>query len=354
MGNKLARVNPSTCATTYILSFNESVNSLVGAMNGILYAAGSHLHRVDLNIPSVTDLGVLPANSGGDMVFFNGSLYLSTSTMSGSWPNFNFINNLYQVNINNPGSSVLVGNLGSVSGFGMWVDYVACGTSHLYASNGSNANEVFFSPLSTTPHCNGSSAIDGAAATDEFLESDCTPLGVSIKSFETVCQREIVTLTWELFSEYNNDYFIIERSNDGGKSWSQITKVNSFGNSNNTSLYQYLDNSENMSSDTYYRLNQVDKDGTLKTIASTLSSCQGNKEIQIFPNPSSGVFTLLNLEEGLQVKIVDALGQEIISIQATSQFQKIDLSMLRSGVYGLTVLSSSFEKVFDTRIILIE
>ena len=69
-------------------------------------------------------------------------------------------------------------------------------------------------------------------------------------------------LTWSTSSEHNNDYFNIEKTQDG-VIYYNISTINGSGSSNNQSYYEYDDYDVN-SDINYYRLKQTDFDGVFK------------------------------------------------------------------------------------------
>lgn len=89
------------------------------------------------------------------------------------------------------------------------------------------------------------------------------PLPVELLYFDgRLNKNKKVDLTWATASEINNDYFNIERSQDG-KNWETIDRVEGAGNSNQKLNYQTKDSNpyEGVS---YYRLKQTDFDGSFE------------------------------------------------------------------------------------------
>ena len=82
----------------------------------------------------------------------------------------------------------------------------------------------------------------------EFLYFDAKSLGAQIE------------LTWATATETNNDFFEIQRSTDGVM-WEALERVKGFGTTLQQQDYIAYDNSP-ISGLAYYRLKQVDIDGT--------------------------------------------------------------------------------------------
>jgi hypothetical protein len=139
-------------------------------------------------------------------------------------------------------------------------------------------------------------------------------------------------LTWVTASEKNNKGFDIERSTDGN-TFHNIGQVK--GN-NKPSSYQFVDNQPFAT--TYYRLRQIDNDGTetLSKVVSVELKGKG-KGLAVYPNPVS---SLLNIEntEGSSFQILNLLGQQVLTGKTPpSEAGWLDVSALPQGTYILKV-----------------
>jgi hypothetical protein len=87
-------------------------------------------------------------------------------------------------------------------------------------------------------------------------------LPVEIFEFDVYSYEKNNNIHWMTASEINNEYFSVERSEDG-INWIEITKVNGAGNSNTIVSYEYIDRYfSNLLN--YYRLKQTDFNGAFK------------------------------------------------------------------------------------------
>lgn len=87
-------------------------------------------------------------------------------------------------------------------------------------------------------------------------------LSIELLTFNGINQNNINILTWSTASEDNNDYFTLERSEDGEK-WEEIKQIDGAGNSQEELHYSCVDNTyKNVIN--YYRLSQTDNDGSKK------------------------------------------------------------------------------------------
>lgn len=118
-------------------------------------------------------------------------------------------------------------------------------------------------------------------------------LPIELLSFDGKLKNNKVELTWSTASEINNDLFVLERSSDAIK-FTAIGKVGGGGNSTVKLDYSFIDQ-EPLNGVSYYRLRQVDYDGSY-----TFSN------IIVIDNSS---------ENSLIVKIYDISGQEVNPVE---------------------------------------
>jgi hypothetical protein len=84
--------------------------------------------------------------------------------------------------------------------------------------------------------------------------------------------RNEVSLDWATSQEINNDFFIIEKSRNL-QSWDIICEIDASFNPSQNNAYSYIHNQEE-SGDMYYRLSQVDLDGSITTFYKNTVSCR--------------------------------------------------------------------------------
>ncbi|MCB0491096.1 MAG: T9SS type A sorting domain-containing protein [Cyclobacteriaceae bacterium] len=159
-----------------------------------------------------------------------------------------------------------------------------------------------------------------------------TPLPVTLVSFDATSQPGAVKLEWETATEINNDFFHIQRSIDA-EQWISIDKVQGAGNSNEPIQYQRYDN-QPIKGVSYYRLRQTDFDGKVDYSPIVAVNYDGATTIQVFPNPSTGIFTIpqMRLTEE-QVLVFNNLGQKVNFTLHTDSDTQISLANQPAGVY---------------------
>lgn len=175
------------------------------------------------------------------------------------------------------------------------------------------------------------------------------PLPVELVKYEVNCNSvSKPELVWETASETNNMGFYIDKSYDC-LSWENIGFIAGQGNSNGLNSYQFIDfNSINKA---YYRLTQVDFDGT-KTIKGILASkCEGNSSnsdfgLMVFENSTKQVEAIFNthIPEKASINIYDELGQQILSATINTSIGKNSIVLsnhsLKPAMYILTYQSN--------------
>lgn len=98
---------------------------------------------------------------------------------------------------------------------------------------------------------------------------DCVVLPVGLTNFAVECSESSNQLSWQTVTEVNNDYFIVEKAGDDLE-FNQLAIVDGAGNS--SALKTYVINDSDRSRDQkYYRIRQVDFDGT-ETFSQVIST----------------------------------------------------------------------------------
>ena len=118
------------------------------------------------------------------------------------------------------------------------------------------------------------------------------PLPVNLIAFEAkVFDEKSIQLSWQTASEENNDYFTVEHCMDG-KNFSEIARTNGYGTTSNDQHYAHM-HSDLRSGSHYYRLKQVDFDGSYEYSNIVIASIYNNEtDFMLMPNPTSGIISI--------------------------------------------------------------
>ena len=178
-----------------------------------------------------------------------------------------------------------------------------------------------------------------------------TVLPIELTSFNATCDGRSTLVEWTTATEKNNDYFSIERSDDA-INFTEIARVAGAGNSIDPIDYAYTDYGVR-GGDNYYRLVQVDYDGTRTASEIVVANCIepeiDEPEVLAFPNPFSGELTLVLGNFGNRaatIEVYDVLGK-LLYIQNADAPQNyyetvLNLDNLPKGAYTVRVSTADF------------
>jgi len=143
-------------------------------------------------------------------------------------------------------------------------------------------------------------------------------LPIELLEFTAKIQNNCVLIKWSTASEINNDYFNIEKSQDG-KNFEVIGSINGSETSNIQHDYSFIDENP-VKGTAYYRLKQTDYDGKYEYSYIVAVLYINNKDteckLNVYPNPCIGkcIFLLENCEN-VKFSIFDALGNVVYSFE---------------------------------------
>ncbi len=163
---------------------------------------------------------------------------------------------------------------------------------------------------------------------------------VTMTSFEAYQDESAVRLEWATASESNSDRFEVERSGDGAN-FENIGEVAAAGNSTVHLDYQFIDRSP-LTGGNYYRLKQVDLNGSVTYSEIRIINNEGQLGFTLFPNPLvQGRQAKIQIEmpkaSDLNLTVTDMLGRKItgqmMSLHSGLQTVELATSDLAPGAY---------------------
>lgn len=204
-----------------------------------------------------------------------------------------------------------------------------------------------YMPGTITNTINNTSTVAALPSAELFtwwtLVDNAFILPVELTAFNASCDENKVLISWQTASESNNDYFEIERSEDG-INFIPIDKVYS-QNSNSTQPLNYTSEDRNpLKGKTYYRLKQVDKNKNFSFSSLVVTECKTTSTaplVSIFPNPASSVLTIdiKGITGTKSVVIYDITGREMTGViklsESENALENIDVSVLAKATYIL-------------------
>ncbi len=174
-----------------------------------------------------------------------------------------------------------------------------------------------------------------------------SPLPIALVSFDASVENGIVYLKWQTSSEFENDFFLIERSEDG-KTFESLAKVDGAGTSKNELHYQVRDTNP-FRGTSYYRLSQTDYDGTSTYFRVLIVKVESFGEVtRLYPNPVDRD-ALLHLdyfaeEDGdVKISVVDPAGigseSRMITVKKGVNLFEFTPHFKSSGVHVIIIRS---------------
>ncbi|HXU25648.1 MAG TPA: T9SS type A sorting domain-containing protein [Bacteroidia bacterium] len=188
---------------------------------------------------------------------------------------------------------------------------------------------------------NGATVFGGQGNCTNCSFTSSTPLPIELLYFNAKSATTEVNLSWGTITETNNNYFTIEKSKDGiNFDVLRDLKTEAKNGNSTTALNYKMVDEKPYEGISYYRLKQTDFNGKYKYYDMKQVNVSAKTFVSVYPNPAVSD-VLINTSEdyaGADVKIMDALGREVISekISATN-LTTINTTTLLSGVYYVLI-----------------
>lgn len=184
------------------------------------------------------------------------------------------------------------------------------------------------------------------------VSGGCSLLPIELLSFNALQQEKEVLVSWATATEKNNDYFTIERSEDG-KKFIPIEIIDAAGISSNVLFYNSVDRNP-LFGTSYYRLRQTDFNGdhSYSKVISVDFENSDNLKFEIIPNPKvdnyPSYIKLNNIYDGdLAINITDLRGVVVYENLINGKESKIEMpTTFSSGIYFVKITS---DKMVQTK-----
>lgn len=190
----------------------------------------------------------------------------------------------------------------------------------------------------------------GSYSINDFSFSGFVKLPIQLASFDLSHLNGKPTITWSSLSEQNNHYYSLERSTDA-KDFIQIKKCYGFGQGTTDKKmeYNYIDQHP-FPGLNYYRLRQVDLDGT-ETVYPAKSIFLAPEKTIVFPTMFQSSISILFTDPPSQNgkwQLLNTNGQLISKGLLSDQNirQEIFFGDLAPGVYSFLVNGKTGKEVF--------
>lgn len=232
------------------------------------------------------------------------------------------------------------------TGAGAEADYVAGDNPN---SAGADDKTLLFTPTTTD-------VLLGGDATQHYTLYSYSGAALPVELVAFAARRTVgdaVQLTWTTATETNNDFYEVQRQVGTSGTWEVVGTVAGAGNSLTTRSYSYNDPATGLaSSRLFYRLRQVDLDGTFSY--SNVVEVNGTQFWSLRPNPVTPDFTIVTAaeydpNERITARLTNTSGQVLIStsgnlIAVTNALRNV-VNTQPSGVYVLNLQSATNSSV---------
>lgn len=181
------------------------------------------------------------------------------------------------------------------------------------------------------------------------LASEVLPLPVELMSFNAALQNNNVLLTWATASEQNNSHFEVEMSRNPKNGFEKIGRVDSKGSNSMTRLdYEFTHRLGNLTGTIYYRLKQVDIDGTTdysKVVAVNVKAREVLQQVLVAPNPinyNSKLYVSAEVSGKSNLVVYSMTGKKVYAKEVELQEGPNEVQLpvyekLNKGMYILSV-----------------
>ncbi|HLP32997.1 MAG TPA: T9SS type A sorting domain-containing protein [Bacteroidia bacterium] len=223
--------------------------------------------------------------------------------------------------------------------------YVNLASSNAKILHGGGGNNTYIEVDGIKVWTAGTSS--GSITGPAIYPAGAMPVLLAAFTAKTV-EAGVAAIEWVTAGELNNAYFEVQRSTDMSN-FETIEKINGKGTTMNTSTYTAIDYSV-PSGNVYYRLVQVDFDGTSTVYdAVAIDSKKESTTWNIYPNPSNGaVFTTIETPNTTATISITDLSGKIVSAKSVSTFnsnEKVNVldgnENLKAGFYLVIIESGN-------------
>lgn len=202
-----------------------------------------------------------------------------------------------------------------------------------------NSDRVFICQA-TGATTTGGSDFGSATVITECTGCAAVALPAELVYFRGRKLREKALLFWHTLNELNNDYFEVERSEDGIHFQTVSQQVPGKGNGQVPHHYQWVDPQPKQGVN-YYRLKQVDTrqnelpPATQYSKIIALNFRQAKAKLEIYPTAAVNYINLTTQQvvTDTKVTITNALGQVIEQLSVKNELQQIPIKHYPVGVY---------------------
>ncbi|MBL7814734.1 MAG: T9SS type A sorting domain-containing protein [Saprospiraceae bacterium] len=184
------------------------------------------------------------------------------------------------------------------------------------------------------------------------------PIGVELMSFEaSLLKSSHVKLAWKTASEKNSAAFVIERKAENGLFFEETGKIEAHGSTNEAHDYSFVDETAEIGRIIYYRLKQIDFDGTTNYSKTISVAVKTPFKIKVYPTVVKNgdlvtVETVGASASGIDIQVLNMSGQ-VVKLDKTASYTEggqFHVSNLPTGRY-LIVAADAKKKNYGSFVV---
>ncbi len=212
-------------------------------------------------------------------------------------------------------------------------------SNKLFSSYIANSTEIN-DPRSYITSYNATTASDHLPVFSRFNLASVLP--ITLMQFTAQPKGAEVMVNWKTTNEFNNNYFVVERSIDG-RSFIALGTKKAAGFIVSSADYNFIDGKPNTGIN-YYRLKQVDVDGKFSYSNIVMVAFGDKKQLKVYPNPitTNVQITLQTSSSNLTARLMTTSGT--IAMHINGDMKKVNqiinqkLPSLARGLYILQIV----------------
>lgn len=228
---------------------------------------------------------------------------------------------------------------------------------HLFKRESESAESwSYVTSSSTTDPSSGIVTFQDITGFSQFVSGESSdPLPVEYVSFEATWNTKLnsAQLSWITATEINNSHFIVERSVNALE-WEDLSAVPGKGNVSSLNQYNFNDLNTPPMDIVFYRLKQVDYNGTIEhsEIRSVEVYNTDPYQVVFFPNPIKTFSSLkfyTKRPEKISIELINSYGQSIEQVNFLSEIGKNTLKFdilntISDGTYYVQFETEYYKK----------
>ncbi len=169
------------------------------------------------------------------------------------------------------------------------------------------------------------------------------PLPVSLTEFTGVCSNNQLQFHWSTASELNNNYFDLQKSEDGLE-WKSLARIDGAGNSASPRNYSWQTAGDGNFA--YYRLQQTDFNNRSRYSKVISAGCNGSGEVLVVNYDGQAGIQFRNQPGLYNIQLINQGGQVVMQEQAPvgegESFHAIQQGQLPDQIYLLKITRGNY------------